>query len=1439
MSMSELELRLFPSRTGDYTLDLLLRQAGSAGFNTLAQQIVVTLDETALRATWPTTEAYGRLLAQQIFATAEARRGWRDARQRAQGSGEPLRVRLVLRADDALTNRLRWETLRDPDSDTPVMADGSLRFSRTPASENLAPITLRPRAQLRLLIAAADPLNASKLGLASFDAPALARRLGGAVGDMATTCLVRDQGQAGPGLDGLIAALADTDLVFLAAHGAQRADGELAVFLEDATGQGRAVTVAELAQRVGLLARRPLLIFLASCGSAGRGYDDEALRALGSRLTAVGIPAVIAMQGDVAIETAEQVAAAFFKELHGSGQVEDALAAARTQVLGQRDWWMPVLYSRLTDGVIWADDRPARQRLQMAPPPPEDFVARPAELEQIVAALLVAEESEHVAISAALRGAGGYGKTVLARAACHDPRVDEAFPDGALWVTLGEVPGDLAAKLADLIETLSGERPGFATVEAAASKFAEALGARRCLLVIDDVWNAAHLNPFLRGGPRCVRLITTRNSDTLPPQAREIAVDAMRAAEALALIGSGVDQAEAQQEALGQLAARLGEWPLLLRLTNGALRDRIVRQQQSLANALAYMNTALDRRGLIAFDVRNAVERTQAVSSTLSVSLDLLRDNERERYAELAIFPEDVDIPLAILEQLWGATGGLDDFEVEEICGLLGRLSLLLSFDLARRTVRLHDVVRAHLTYQHQAQLPAWHAALLDASHPTTGSWADLPDDELYMWQHLAAHLVGAGRGAELVALVKDLRYLARKAFLRGPLAVEQDLLAAGQAAPDDTELPILIRSFVNASHLLAASEDEATCAATLYSRLCHVEPLRPLVEALAQVLPRPTLIPFALLPDLPHSRIVRTLTGHTDEVWGCALSADGRTIVSASIDYTVGVWDTTTGTLRATLTGHTAPVIGCAVSADGRTIVSASADETVRVWDATTGTLRTTLTGHTDGVAGCAVSADGCVIVSASFDETVRVWDATTGTLRATLTSHTAPVMGCALSADGRTIVSASDDRTVRVWDATTGTLRTTLTGHTADVAGCAVSADGRTIVSASWDSTVGIWDATTGTLRATLTGHTAPVMGCALSADGRTIVSASDDRTVRVWDATTGTLRTTFTGHTALVRGCAVSADGHTIVSASWDDTVRVWDATTGTLRTTLTGHTDKVKGCAVSADGCVIVSASSDKTVRMWDATTGTLRATLIGHTDGVKGCALSADGRTIVSASSDNTVRMWDATTGTLRTTLTGHTTVMNDCAVSADGRMIVSASGDKTVRVWDSTTATLRATLTGHTDMVMGCAVSADGRTIVSASADETVRVWDATTGTLRAILTGHTDWVWSCAVSADGRTIVSASSDKTVRVWDATTGTLRATLIGHTDGVMGCALSADGRTIVSASDDRTVRVWGAAGRQLAILHVDSALTSCACSADGSLVVAGGTGGGVYFLKLLR
>ena len=60
---------------------------------------------------------------------------------------------------------------------------------------------------------------------------------------------------------------------------------------------------------------------------------------------------------------------------------------------------------------------------------------------------------------------------------------------------LGEKPGNLLSILSDLIETMTGERPGLENLNAAAAKLGEALGDRRILLIIDDAWREQDSHP--------------------------------------------------------------------------------------------------------------------------------------------------------------------------------------------------------------------------------------------------------------------------------------------------------------------------------------------------------------------------------------------------------------------------------------------------------------------------------------------------------------------------------------------------------------------------------------------------------------------------------------------------------------------------------------------------------------------------------------------------------------------------------------------------------------------------------------------------------------------------------------------------------------------------------------------------------------------------------
>ncbi|MDH5587926.1 MAG: TIR domain-containing protein, partial [Nitrospirota bacterium] len=557
----------------------------------------------------------------------------------------------------------------------------------------------------------------------------------------------------------------------------------------------------------------------------------------------------------------------------------------------------------------------------MADDLPVDYVLRAKEFEDLAESLLDPQKEEPIAITAALKGAGGYGKTTLAKGLCHDERIQDAFHDGILWVTLGEEP-NIMAGLTKLYAALTEERPNFVDQDDASNRLAEVLEDKDCVMVIDDVWNAAHVPPFLRGGKRCARIITTRDSGTLPPSAKlRVDVDAMRLREAAALLAFELPHEE--EAALEALAKDLGEWPFLLKLVNATLRDRVNGMGQDLPAALEYVRKALKKRGLTAFDARNPVERNQAVAVTLRSSFDHLKEDELARYQELAIFPEDVEIPLPAITKLWGVTGDLDDFDTEELCTRLNQLSLVLRYDPTTQRIQLHDVVRTYLEEQVAPQLPTLHGQFLD-SYDVQDDPAKAAQDP-YLVRHVAYHLVKAERWEELKQLLLNVDWLYAKLEVLDVPALLSDFVELNQ----EKAISLVHGAIQLSAHIVG--KDASQLIGQLLGRLQPISlpEIQKLVSRAKAWRKGPWLHPLYGNLIQPGGPLIRTLSGHSGWVRGVSVTPDGTRALTASRDATCKVWDLTTGQEVFTLRGHSGWVQAVSVTPDGTRALTASGDAT------------------------------------------------------------------------------------------------------------------------------------------------------------------------------------------------------------------------------------------------------------------------------------------------------------------------------------------------------------------------------------------------------------------------------------------------------------------------------------------------------------------------------
>lgn len=286
------------------------------------------------------------------------------------------------------------------------------------------------------------------------------------------------------------------------------------------------------------------------------------------------------------------------------------------------------------------------------------------------------------------------------------------------------------------------------------------------------------------------------------------------------------------------------------------------------------------------------------------------------------------------------------------------------------------------------------------------------------------------------------------------------------------------------------------------------------------------------------------------------------------------------------TLSGHSSWVTAVAISPNGQTIVSGSLDDKIKIWHLQTGELTQTLSGHSKAINTLAISPNGQLLVSGGDDRTIKIWNLLTGSPLRTLTDHGRDVSSVAISADGLTLASGSKDRTIKLWKLTNGTLRGTLLSPAGMIKSVAISPDGKFLASGGLDNQIKLWAMDSGKLLRTLSGHFNLVNSVAISPDGKIIASGSKDKTIKLWDANTGELIRTLSDHTESVNSIAISPDGKMVVSGSSDKTIKLWNISTGELLYTLTGHTNQISSVTISLDGQNIVSGSFDNTIKIWE-------------------------------------------------------------------------------------------------------------------------------------------------------------------------------------------------------------------------------------------------------------
>src|SRR5207247_839958 len=140
-------------------------------------------------------------------------------------------------------------------------------------------------------------------------------------------------------------------------------------------------------------------------------------------------------------------------------------------------------------------------------------------------------------------------------------------------------------------------------------------------------------------------------------------------------------------------------------------------------------------------------------------------------------------------------------------------------------------------------------------------------------------------------------------------------------------------------------------------------------------------------------------------------LVAAGRT------DGAIEVWHIQQEKRLASLTGHQGGIRGLAITRDNSSVLSASSDGRVILWNLIT-QRGEALGGRMNSYNCVADSLDGRRVAAGADDGTIRIWDLASKQEVAVLRGHAEWVRHLAFLPDGNSLVSVSRD-SIRVWRA------------------------------------------------------------------------------------------------------------------------------------------------------------------------------------------------------------------------------------------------------------------------------------------------------------------------------------------------------------------------------------------------------------------------------------
>ncbi|KAG0568377.1 hypothetical protein KC19_6G015700 [Ceratodon purpureus] len=306
-------------------------------------------------------------------------------------------------------------------------------------------------------------------------------------------------------------------------------------------------------------------------------------------------------------------------------------------------------------------------------------------------------------VTIGLRGAGGAGKTLLAKMLYNDPDIQAQYgTDSIFWITIGQdaILPSLYLTMAKFLKDGVFEREyASRNEEDQRTYLISAFKKKKVLLILDDVWKQySHGHSMMEWldvakGLGSVTLVTTRDNAVLTStKAKEtVVVPLLPKSEAWKLFCYHAFGAGRPPQGLEKIAKdvckQCGGLPLALVVIGGTMYD---------AMELCQWKFAMSR-----FKESQGENPYEILFHRMKFSYDKLDDVKKKCFLYFAAFPEDARIPTEKLFSIWQAEQLFVDCNEDEEAFYKGMTTLISLADQSLielsedgKTATIHDVLR-------------------------------------------------------------------------------------------------------------------------------------------------------------------------------------------------------------------------------------------------------------------------------------------------------------------------------------------------------------------------------------------------------------------------------------------------------------------------------------------------------------------------------------------------------------------------------------------------------------------------------------------------------------------------------------------------------------------------------------------------------------------------